>query len=172
MTKILYANHFTQGHLVQFDTKGINANDIQNSTTIDFVIPSGGTAETGSVMPASGKFVGMILHVRTNTAFLGPSVYRIVRFSFSDGYATKKTLGFISVPKGETGCFYSDPDTSDGVREWFEYDRIEFEKEKFDDGINQGLTDVEVVLGLETDVGDLANHTYDPNKLGGFDDTI
>ena len=150
VTRILYGNWFSQGHNELYDTRTAIVGNV-------FYININGNPMTGSgaeqrvQMPNSGKFVGLIIHVGTNDSTSGTSEYSIRASRKSDDYATEATLATVVIPTGETGCFYSDPDTSDGVRAFFRYDALSFTKLKPTGSNSKGCSDIDFCLGLDMD---------------------
>jgi len=147
LTEIRHANWFSQGHNNLMKSTTLTAGAVR-TVTINFDAFSSTLARYRNVMPNSGFFVGMIIHVGTNTQTSGNTTYRIRAFRFSDDYSTNVTLGTVTIPTGETGCFYSDF-LSEGTRKYFQYDGLEIAITKSGGASSPGTTNVEGMLGLE-----------------------
>lgn len=152
--RILYANYFAWGHRKAFDTDGLVAGTkFQNFyLSLDSLntVPSTFT-EIGTVMPTDGKFIGMIIHVGANDGD-GVSKYEIYRRTFTSNYADESVIGTVSIPAGESGCFYSDPDAP---LPYFQYDNLYLTGWKETGATNKGTSDVTVLLGMESESNDL-----------------
>ena len=152
MVKKLYANYFTWTRDdAQFD---VRAGATENILTL-FFQPTGvigGTSfDEGSMMPTSGLFVGMIIFVTTNTNTVSTITFKVQ--AREPGSGDWKILGFIDIPPGEIGCFYSDPDTSDFTREYAEYSMLKVSTEGSGGSTSKKIDKVTVMIGLETEVG-------------------
>jgi len=163
MAKILYANWFawsSSSHLLTSTTAGLEqVLNIKLAQIRTGLLPN---AREGSIMMTDGKFVGFIAYIATNTA-TGPctiSVVRIPQVGGSYDYADEKVLGSVTIPAGETKCFYTDPDTSDGTREYFARDNLQFRLVK-ESGGGQ-IKDISILLGMDMDGGTLTG-PYEPN---------
>jgi len=159
MAQVLFANFFAWSHAKSLETatQPHTTQRVFNLKLVDFGagLPA---ARIGSVMPTDGHFIGIIVYVGENTGATTTSTYKVVRIPKIGGgydYADEKVLGFVDIPPLETGCFYSDPDTSDGVREYFQYDNIQFRTVK-DAGGSEGTKDVHLLLGMATDANSLS----------------
>jgi len=170
MAKILFANFFAWSHTksLRTQTQPITTQRVWNLKFVDL-----GTglppAREGSVMPTDGHFIGFIVYVGINTGASTTSTYKVVRIPRIGGsydYADEKVLGFVDIPPLETGCFYTDPDTSDGTREYFQYDNIQFRSVK-DIGGSEGTADVHILLGMDVDANSLIG-PYDFPNFSGF----
>lgn len=149
LTEIRHANWCSQGHTAVLKSAGLTAGDGgAQKLSINFFTFSFGGNDGRTVMPNSGFFIGLIVHVGTNTQTAGNTTYSIRAYRFSDDYTTRVTLGTVTVPAGETGCFYSDF-LSEGTRRYFQYDGLEIAIIKSTGSQSLGTSNVEAMLGLE-----------------------
>ena len=152
MVRKLYANYFlwTRDDL-QYD---VRAGATESILTL-FNQPTGAAGGTsfdeGSMMPTSGLFVGMIIFVTTNTNNLSTITFKVQ--AREPGSGSWKILGFVDIPPGEVGCFYSDPDTSDFTREYAEYSMLKISTEGSGGSSTKNIDKVTVMIGLEAEVG-------------------
>jgi len=98
MTKILHANWFSQGHISNLHSTALAVGSNRISS-INFRTLLNSSNDEHVNMPTSGHFVGMIVHVGTNTQTVGTTDYRL-RARRSTSYSTIVTLATISVPAG------------------------------------------------------------------------
>ena len=151
--RVLYANNFSWSQSKRLRTTDQNDNS-EREFNIKIEALSFSEDNKGTVMPTDGLFVGLIVFVGTNNNNLGTTTYKVVRTPRIGGGYDKNDdviLGFVDVPPLETGCFYSDPDTSDAVRQYLQYDNIQFRTVKDAGGVGAGCTNVTVLLGMETE---------------------
>jgi len=147
LTEIRHANWFSQGHIGNLQTTSLPVGSLRISN-INFRAIISGLNESRIVMPNSGFFVGLIIHVGTNNTSSGTTEYQVRARRFSGDYATEVTLGTVVIPTGETGCFYSDF-LSEGTRKYFQYDGLSIIATKPSGSTSAGCSDVEGMLGLE-----------------------
>lgn len=151
MTRILYGNWFSQGHNSLYDSitlsvgarrlNNINGNALVNSTQL----------VNWTRMANSGKFVGFIIHVGINDSTSGTTEYRIIASRQSTDWTTESIIGTVIIPAGEIGCFYSDPDRSEGLRRFFFHDGLAFATLKPSGDNSKGCSDVDFLLALDMD---------------------
>jgi len=152
MAKVLFANFFAWSHSKQLDTAAGSQTLLYNMKL--FKISTGSPAREGSVMPTDGHFVGMIIFVEANANTVNNTTFdivRIPRISNSYDYADQKVLGTITVPPFEIGCFYTDPDTSEGSREYNQYDNLQLQVTQDGTQDTAKLTKLHVLIGLDCD---------------------
>jgi len=160
MTRILGANYFSWNQRNIYGTDNLLA-----TVTLDVDLEQNNpdTDDKGSVMPTAGLFVGLIVHVSTNNATKGLSRYRMQHKTFSSDYATTSFIMDIDIPFGETGCFYSDPDLSEGIRTYEQYDILQLVISHEDtQSVGTGTNGVSLVLGIETKVGNKTGPYFFP----------
>jgi len=125
MVRKLYGNHFGFTRDKDFDTFAKNKNPgpyprlmgrAKYSTWQSPESSATGSPSQGLLVPTSGKFVGMIVHVQFNDLALVDTDYVVYRQNYPWVTADQVEIGRVHVPGGEIGCFYSDPDTSDASR--------------------------------------------------------
>lgn len=130
MVRKLFGNFFSFVRAPIQDTKGFNkspgpypkrffvekfGDHMSPQSSIDF------SPSQGSIMPTSGKFVGMIVHVEGNDLATVETTFVFSRINYPWETSTKIELGRVTIPGGTIGCFYSDPDTSDGERSYGQF---------------------------------------------------
>jgi len=169
MARVLYANWFAWSSSFSLNNHPTAGTQRQKQLKL---IPDGTGVPVGdqdSIMLTDGKFVGMIVYVRTSTT-TGPVRFTCVRTPrISDAYdlADDVVLGTVTIPAGETGCFYSDPDTSDGTRSYFAFDNVTI-RTVLDSGFGQ-ISDTDVLLGMDMSSGSLVGPYHpDGNHSPGF----
>ncbi len=152
MVRKLYANYFLWARDdAHYDTSGGENERIFTLFNQPTGAAGGANKDEGSMMPTSGLFVGMIIFVTTNTTTVSTITFKVQ--AFEPGAADWKILGFVDIPPGEIGCFYSDPDTSDFTREYAEYSMLKISTEGSAGSASKKLDKVTVMIGLETEVG-------------------
>ncbi len=150
LTKILHGNWFSQGHIGNMASTGL-AVGLTRKNSINFLTFASAADEEHDNQPTSGHAVGMIMHVGTNTQTVGTSEYDLVAIRSPD-YLTTIVLLNISIPAGETGCFYSDTTLSEGVRKYFHYDGLGLHISKTGGtSASPGCTDIDMLIGLDND---------------------
>jgi len=165
MAKLLYANWFAWGNSSNLQNHPVagTQRQLQLKITTDGIgVPVG---SNHSIMLTDGKFVGMIVYVRTNPTS-GPVRFTCVKTPFvDDAYdlADDVVLGTVTIPAGEVGCFYSDPDTSDASRSYFAFDNITIRR-ILDSGGGGQISDVDILIGMDFSSGSLIG-PYHPHGL-------
>ena len=113
---------------------------------------STGSPSQGSIMPTSGKFVGMIVHVQFNDLAGVDTDYVFYRINYPWNTVDKFEIGRVHVPGGEIGCFYSDPDTSDGSRSYGQLSALLVEGFISANGSqNAGVKGTTIMIGIDTE---------------------
>ena len=109
MTDIRYANQFSWQRIRDYETLGDGqAKPFLQKLGIKLYphASSGINVRGGEYSAMNGFFVGIIIHIDVNTA-TKDSICEFVKIPFS-AYNTETTLGTVTIPAGETGCFFSD----------------------------------------------------------------
>lgn len=154
MARKLYANYFL------WQRNDISLKVVQGQAETDLTLflqqPPGVAApeSKGSSMATDGKFVGMIVYVPINTQTVSTVHFRVqaLEFPFSGSW---KILGGVDVPPGEIGCFYSDPDTSDGTRDYLQYAVVKVTVEAEPGSLNpaNAVENVSMMIGFDVGLG-------------------
>ncbi len=164
VARLLYANWFAWTHSINWRSNTTAGEEVQFD--LKLVKDSTGVpvANHSSIMMTDGKFVGLIVHVDTSSTS-GPLRIICVRTpKINDAYdlADDIVLGTVNIPAGETGCFYSDPDTSDGTRSFFAYDNVTL-RLVLDSGSGR-VENLDLLLGMDMSSGALSG----PYHLDGL----
>jgi len=150
MARFLYANYFTWNHSNNLQLGGSIPGPFTTFLSIDGEAVSSSSADTGAIQATDGFFVGMIMHVGSNTQGGGSVKFDIEKVTKLSGYVTRTILGNITVPAGEVGCFYSNPDTLESTRSFTKYDNLRMKLSKVSGDGGGGPADVTLMIGLET----------------------
>lgn len=137
--RILYANHFAWAK-PKIETVDKSIGSIER---IDFNLS---TSNNEGVFPTHGKVVGFMLLIEFNDAN-GENQMDMWKY---DG-TTRTNLLTITIPAGQTGCFYSDPDISEAARDYTAGDIIGFDLQKISGSFSRGVDKISIMAGIETE---------------------
>ena len=162
MTEIRYANQFSWQRIRLWEELGNgSAKPFTDKLGIKLYDPpsDGVNVRGGEYTAMNGFFVGMIIHIDVNTAS-EDSICEFVKIPFS-AYNTETTLGTVTIPAGETGCFFSD-NLSENSRTFSRKDVLRLNVRVSDTG---GSTGEEVggwqfLIGWENELG-INKHSED-----------
>lgn len=138
--RILYANHFAWGKPLDFKTQGVSVGSVRIK---EFNLDENNNQGR---FPTHGKVVGFMLLVEVNDAIGDHSVDM-----WKDDGTTRTNLLTVTIPAGETGCFYSDPDVSAAARDYTAFDIIGFTLTKVSGNTSKGVDHISIMAGVETE---------------------